>query len=126
MKGPAAAAHWLKNQVLGLVQPYEPRGRGFESCRARHFSKDLAYQNQVLLPTVGPLWDPLSTGAQLPPARILRRSAVRDAQHGARFLSIQHDLRVLHQRPTSALAWSPPSNDWRATGRSHRENTTCK
>jgi hypothetical protein len=24
----------------------------------------LAYQNQVLLPAVGPLWDPLSTGMQ--------------------------------------------------------------
>jgi hypothetical protein len=59
---------------------YEPGGRGFKSCRARQYS--MGYELQVR--SFRGLRDPC--GTFYPQGRLAR---VRDAQHGARFLTIQ-------------------------------------
>jgi len=66
------SVHVLKIKHLDWAQSYEPRGRGFESCRARHFTKTWAIKNQVLLDAVGPLWDSLSTVCSVARAWVFR------------------------------------------------------
>src|ERR1700680_1538736 len=70
---------------------YEPGGRGFKSCRGRQYS--MGYELQVR--SFRGLRDPCGT---FYPQNGLAR--VRDTQHGARFLTIRDQVRLLEQ-PTN-------------------------
>ena len=72
----------------GVRGPYEPRGRGFESCRARQYSKsyDPQLRSFLLLRDL--------CGTFYPQAWCFRNC---DAQHRTRFLPIQDQVRLLEQ-----------------------------